>query len=134
MNQTAQQTKHTPGPWRIKTNAVKQNISNGRWAVAWDGYQGWRRSAAIGDGITRATMCLVTRCGSRAEAEALARALNDAQPGVLPGSQDVPTFGAYPYQKRDYMGRQAIQQNGARDCDRRILGVGDDHLHRGLIR
>lgn len=112
---------------------ARQNITSGRWAVAWIGMRGWRRYAAIGDGITRATACLVTRCGAKAEAQALAEALNDAQPGVLPGDPDVPAFECRPYVQRDYIADQAWNQNGQRDCDRRIMSVNDDHLHRGLI-
>ena len=118
---------------QVTTTPVQQNISSGRWAVAWSGYAGWRETALIGDGITSATACLVTRCSTRQAAEALAAALNAAQPEVLPGSFSVPTFDARRYRKRDYIGRQAWEQNGQRDCDRRIMRSEDDHLHRGML-
>ena len=99
-----------------KTN---QNLSNGRFAVACVGYRGWRRDSAIGDGITAATMALVTRCETMAEAEAIAQARNDAQPGVMPGDH-VPVFEAVRYRKQDYIGSQNAGRGQTRDCDRRI--------------
>jgi hypothetical protein len=100
---------------------IKQNVNSGKWAVAMVGYKGWRRDAAIGDGITSALSALVTRCDTKAEAEQIAAELNAAQPAILPGTPDVPVYAAQRYAKRDYLSRQAYEQNGNRDCDRRII-------------
>lgn len=100
---------------------INQNVTSGKWAVAMTGYKGWHRESAIGDGITAALNALVTRCETKAEAEAIAAELNAAQPSVMPGSQDVPVYEACKYNKADYIGRQAREQNGNRDCDRRII-------------
>ena len=96
------------------------NLSTGRYAVALVGYRGWGRDSAIGDGITAATMALVTRCETMAEAEDIAQTRNDAQPGIMPGSQDIPVFEAVKYQKLDYIGSQNAGCGQTRDCDRRI--------------
>lgn len=101
---------------------ITQNLTTGRYAVALVGYRGWRRDSAIGDGITSATSALVTRCATKAEAAAIARDLNDAQPCVMPGSQDVPVYQALAYHRTDYLSRQD-RDNGNRDVDRRIAGV-----------
>lgn len=100
---------------------ITQNVTSGRWAVAITGYRGWRRDAAIGDGITRATAALVTRCETKAEATELADALNGEQPAILPGTPDVPVYEARRYDRADYLSRQDRRQNGSRDCDRRIV-------------
>ncbi len=100
---------------------IRQNVTSGKWAVAMVGHKGWRRDAAIGDGITAALNALLTRCDTKEEAERLAAELNDAQPAVLPGSQDVPVYEARRYAKTDYLSRQAREQNGGRDCDRCII-------------
>jgi len=76
-------------------------------------------SAAIGDGITSATASLVTRVDTRTEAEAIAAAANDLQPGLLPGNGFAWVYAAVPYRIEDYLNQQA-QQNGRRKCDRRI--------------
>lgn len=102
------------------TTTIKQNVTSGKHAVALVGYSGWRRESAIGDGVTKATMALVTRCGSKTDAARIAKALNDAQPGVLPGSKDVPVYEARKYAKTDYLSQQD-RRNGDRDCDRRIV-------------
>lgn len=103
------------------TTTIRQNVTSGKWAVAIVGYRGWMRDAAIGDGITSALNALITRCGTAAEAHELADALNAEQPAILPGSPDVPVYEARRYAKSDYIGRQAREQNGSRDCDRRIV-------------
>lgn len=103
--------------------AIKQNVTSGRYAVAIVGYRGWRRDAAIGDGITSALNALVTRCQTKAEALALAGELNAAQPAIMPGSQDVPVYECRKYDRADYLSRQAREQNGNRDCDRRIVNL-----------
>lgn len=103
------------------TTTIRQNVTSGKWAVAITGWRGWRRDAAIGDGITSATAALVTRCETKAEAVELAAALNGEQPTILPGTPDVPVYEARRYNKSDYIGRQARLQNGNRDCDRRIV-------------
>ena len=105
------------------TTTINQNVTSGKWAVAIVGYKGWRRDAAIGDGITSALNALITRCETKAEAEELAAALNAEQPSILPGSPDVPVYEARRYAKSDYIGRQAREQNGNRDCDRRIVHI-----------
>jgi hypothetical protein len=102
-----------------KLRAMPQNVTSGRWAVAIVGMKGWCRDSAIGDGITRATKALVTRCQSKKEAEELAQKWNDAQPGIMPGSQDVFVYEAVAYSKADYISQQD-QRNGMRDCDRQI--------------
>ena len=102
---------------------VPQNVSSGRYAVALVGFRGWRRDSAIGDGITAATMALVTRTETQAEADRLAAELNDAQPGVLPGSPDVPRYEAGRYNKTDYIGQQNRDRGQTRDCDRRICDM-----------
>jgi hypothetical protein len=101
----------------------KQNLTSGKYAVALVGYRGWGRDSAIGDGIKAALRALVTRCGTMAEAEAMAARLNEAQPLVLPGSQDVPVYEARRYHRDDYISRQDLAQAGGRDCDRRIAGL-----------
>lgn len=98
----------------------KQNIDNGRWAVAIVGSKQWMSEAAIGDGITTATMSLVTRCQSKAEAEELADKLNDLEPGLLPGQGFAWVFAAVKYTKTDYISRQNVQRGQIRNCDRRI--------------
>lgn len=103
------------------TTAIQQNVTSGKWAVAMVGYRGWRRDSALGDGITSALNALLTRCETRQEAEELAASLNAEQPSVLPGLKDVPVYDARLYAKADYIGRQAREQNGNRDCDRRII-------------
>ena len=100
---------------------IKQNVTSGKWAVAMVGYRGWMRDSAIGDGITSALNALLTRCETQQEAEELAASLNAEQPSVMPGSNDVPVYEARRYAKSDYIGRQARDLNGNRDCDRRIV-------------
>ena len=100
---------------------INQNVTSGKWAVAQVGWRGWRRDAAMGDGITSALNALLTRCETKEEAVALAAELNDEQPPVRAGSNDVPVYEARPYRKADYIGRQAREQNQSRDCDRRII-------------
>ena len=56
--------------------------------------------------------------------EEIAAELNAAQPRVMPGSQDVPVYSAMKYAKSDYIGRQAREQNGNRDADRRVIHIG----------
>jgi hypothetical protein len=89
--------------------------------VAIVGYKGWRRDAAIGDGITGALNALVTRTATKEEAERLADELNADQPSIMPGTPDVPVYEVRRYVKSDYISRQAREQNGNRDCDRRIV-------------
>jgi hypothetical protein len=112
--------------------AMQQNLSVGDWAVVVDGYQGWRRDSAAGDGITSASMILVTRCLTRGEAESLASDLTKAQPHVMPGDQDVPTFAARPYRRSDLVSWQD-SQNPPRYQRVRIMPCDADHIHRGLI-
>lgn len=100
---------------------ISQNVSSGHYAVALTGYRGWHRDSAIGDGITSATAALVTRCDSKAEAEAVAEEMNAQHAEPRPGSQDVPVYDARPYVRDDYMSRQAKQNN--RSCDRRIVRI-----------
>ena len=100
---------------------ITQNVSSGKWAVAMVAWHGWMREDAIGDGITSALSALVTRCDTEDEAKTLAAALNDEQPTVMPGGKSVPVYGAMKYAKRDYIGRQAREQNGNRDADRNII-------------
>lgn len=106
------------------TRKINQNVSNGKYAVAMIGYRGYRREAAIGDGVTSATAALLTRCETMEEAEKIAAELNYSQPAVRPGSQDVPVYAAMKYAKGDYLSRQAREQNGSRDADRRIIHLG----------
>lgn len=106
----------------MKAIELKQNLGSGKWAVALVGWSGWCRQMAIGDGITRATIALVTRCETSDEAERIAAELNDAQPGVLPGSPDVPVFESRKYDKMDYISDQD-RRNGSRNCDRRIASL-----------
>lgn len=100
---------------------INQNLTSGKWAVAIVGYKGWCQSMAIGDGITSALNALITRCETKVEAVELAAALNAEQPSILPGRPCVPVYEARRYAKSDYIGRQAREQNGNRDCDRRIV-------------
>jgi hypothetical protein len=91
----------------------------GRYAVALIGTRGWNRDSAIGDGITSAHNALVSRHETRESAEAEARRLNEAQPHVMPGTQDVPVYDARPYRMDDYLSRQD-RLNGRRRSDIRI--------------
>jgi len=100
---------------------IKQNLTSGQWAVAMTGYRGWRRTSALGDGITSAHNALITRCESRAEAEQLAARLNDG-PSMMPGQPDVPEYDARRYRRDDYLSRQSLRF-GSRDIDRRIACV-----------
>lgn len=108
------------------TRTILQNVTTGRYAVAMVGYRGWRRDSAIGDGITSALNALVARCATMAEAEEIAEAMNAEQPHAMPGSKDVPVYEARKYAKSDYIGRQAREQNGNRDADRRVIHYPDD--------
>jgi len=99
---------------------LRRNLSSGRWAVAIVGSEQWMSSAAIGDGITSATAALLTRCKTKAEAEAIAAAANDLEPGLLPGQGFRWVYQALPYRRDDYIGSQNRQRGQRRDCDRRI--------------
>lgn len=105
---------------RKKLHSLPRNYASGKWAVAVVGMRGWRTDFALGDGITAALQSLWTRCETREEAEALALRLNDAQPGVLPGSPLVFVFEAMKYNKLDYIGSQNRNLGQTRDCDRRL--------------
>ncbi len=100
---------------------LRRNINSGRWAVAIVGSRQWMSSAGIGDGITSAAAALITRCATKAEAEAIADAANDLNPGLLPGQGFAWIYAAVPYDITDYLSEQA-QRNGRRKCDRRIAG------------
>jgi hypothetical protein len=97
-----------------------QNLSSGRYAVACVGSRQWMRESAIGDGITAATMALVTRCETHETAREIAQALNDAQPAILPGQGFAWVYEAVLYRRNDYIGQQNIDREQTRDCDRRI--------------
>lgn len=100
-----------------------QNTKSGKWAVAIVGRREWRQRCGIGDGITAATMSLVTRCETREAAEALADELNDLEPGEMPGGASAWIFEAVPYVKTDYIGDQNIRRFQTRDVDRRIASL-----------
>ena len=99
---------------------MTKNLDSGRFAVAIVGSRQWMSSAAIGDGITTATMALVTRCDSRAEAERIAGEENAKQPAILPGQGFAWVYAAVPYRRSDYIGRQNRERGQNRNCDRRI--------------
>lgn len=102
------------------TTTTKRELNRGRWAVALVGYTGWRRTSAIGDGITRALTALVGRYQSQSEAVAEAARLNAEYGGEpMPGEFDRPEFDARPYRIEDYLSQQD-ERNGYRPCDRRI--------------
>lgn len=94
-------------------------LDRGPWAVAVTGSRQWMSNAAIGDGITSATAALVTRCETREEAEAIADAANDLQPGLLPGKGFAWVYTAMEYDITDYLSQQD-QRNGRRSHFRRI--------------
>lgn len=98
---------------------LPRELNRGRWAVAIASSKQWRSSAAIGDGITSAAVALVTRCETRQDAEAIAAAANDLQPGLMPGQGFAWVYEAVRYDIADYLSQQA-QRNGRRNCDRRI--------------
>ncbi len=104
---------------------MKQNVSQGNWAVAIVGYRGWMRDSAIGDGITTARSALITRVPTNEEADTIVARLTAALPSVLPGSPDVPVYAAVPYRRTDYIGRQQLECDGARDHYRRIVHLDD---------
>lgn len=106
---------------RKRLHSLPRNLSSGRWAVACVGMRGWMQDMAIGDGITSALQSLFTRCETREEAEKLAEELNEAEPGVMPGSPSVFVFEAMPYKKTDYIGSQNRDRGQTRDVDRRIF-------------
>lgn len=121
MSKTVNETRYEA---RIALHAEimrTQNLTSGRWAVAVVGRQEWMRRSAIGDGVTSATMSLVTRCETKQEAEELADRLNDLEPGVMPQSgSSAWIFEAVPYKKTDYISGQNVRRSQTRDCDRQI--------------
>lgn len=88
------------------TADMLRNTASGRWAVAFDGIDQWRCSMAIGDGITKASMALVTRTETKAEAERIAERLRDMQPGLMPGRGAAYSVCVVRYCRRDYVSRQ----------------------------
>lgn len=100
-----------------------QQLGRGMWAVAITGQRQWGRDSAIGDGITSATMSLVTRCETREEADRMVEELTDLQPGLLPGSGSAWVFSAVKYCRTDYIGQQNIDRSQTRNCDRRIANL-----------
>lgn len=107
---------------------MNQNLSSGKWAVAVVGLRGWMRESALGDGITNALNALVTRMGTRQEAEAVAAKLNSATMAILPGGSDVCVYESRPYRRADYIGSQQLANGQNRDCDRRIADTREMRL------
>ena len=103
--------------------SITQNLSRGKYAVAIIGRVTWERDEAIGDGITTASMSLVTRCETLEQAKSLAAELNDLEPGVMPGSGGAWVFEAVPYRRNDYIGQQNIDRSQTRDVDRRVANL-----------
>lgn len=101
--------------------SLPRETGKGRWAVACVSYRQWMCTMAIGDGITKATASLLTRCGTRKEAEAIVARIAELTPGVLPGSPGVYEYVAIPYDRDDYL-CENVRKFGRRNCDRQIVG------------
>jgi hypothetical protein len=92
----------------------------GNFAVAWTGWKDTEGSGGIGDGVKVASSELVTRCRTKAEAEALADKLNAEEGHPYPGAGMVRIFSALRYRREDYTSRQDRENWGAAKCHRAI--------------